>query len=123
MATQADVRRIAMGFPGVDQEPGWFSFGVVVKGKFKRFIWVWRERVEPKKPKVPNPGVLAVRVANLGQKSALLAADTKKFFTEDHYNGFPAVLVRLKAVKIGELRVLIEEALRCVTPPPRPTVR
>jgi hypothetical protein len=65
---------------------------------------------------VPNPGVLAVRVANLGQKDALIAAEPKKFFTEPHYNGFPAILVRLDAVTKSDLEVLLAEAWRCMAP-------
>jgi hypothetical protein len=89
MATQADVRRIALSFPGAVEVKGRFAFEVLNKGKLKGFVWVWNQRVEPKKPKVPNPGVIAVRVANLGQKDLLLAADPVKFFTEPHYNGYP----------------------------------
>ena len=37
---------------------------------------------------MPNPEVLAVRVASLAEKEELLAADPEKFFTEPHYNGF-----------------------------------
>jgi hypothetical protein len=116
MATQAQVRRIALSFPGVEERDGRFAFEVRNKGKLKGFAWVWNERVEPKKPKVPNPGVLAVRVANLGQKDLLLAAEPDKFFTEPHYNGFPAVLVRLKAVTVRDLEVLLADAWRCQAP-------
>jgi hypothetical protein len=116
MATQADVRRIAMALPNVEEGDDRFGFSVRVKDKAKGFAWVWMERVEPKKPRVANPGVLAVRVANLGQKEALLAAEPKKFFTEPHYNGFPAVLVRLEAVTPGDLEVLLAEAWRCQVP-------
>ncbi len=35
---------------------------------------------------------------------------------EPHYNGFPAVLVRLPAVKVRELKALITEAWRCQAP-------
>jgi hypothetical protein len=69
-----------------------------------------------KKPRVPNPGVIAVRVANEGQKNALLSADRAKLFTEPHYDGFPAVLVRLDAVTVADLKVLIAEAWRCQAP-------
>ena len=116
MATQANVRRIALSFPGVEEAADGFAFSVLNKGKPKGFVWVWRERVAPKKPRVPNPGVIAVRVANNGQKEALLLADPEKFFTEPHYNGFPAVLVRLDAVTSADLKVLIEEAWRCQAP-------
>jgi hypothetical protein len=60
--------------------------------------------------------VLAVRVADQMEKAALLAADSDKFFTEPHYNGFPAVLVRLPLVTEPELRQLITEAWRCQAP-------
>jgi hypothetical protein len=118
MATQADVRRIAMALPNVTEGQERFAFSVRVKDKEKGFAWVWMERVDPKKPRVPNPGVLAVRVANLGQKDALIAAEPKKFFTEPHYNGFPAVLVRLEKVNNRDLEVLLEEACRCLAAPP-----
>lgn len=116
MATQADVRRIALSFPAVEEADHRFAFSVPNKGKLKGFVWVWMERVVPKKPRVPNPGVIAVRVANEGQKSALLSADRAKFFTEPHYDGFPAVLVRLRAVTVKDLKVLIAEAWRCQAP-------
>ena len=116
MATQANVRRIALSLPGVEEAADRFAFSVANKGKLKGFVWVWMERVTPKKPRVPNPGVIAVRVANNGQKGALLSADPEKFFTEPHYNGFPAVLVRLDAVTVADLKVLIAEAWRCQAP-------
>src|SRR5229473_304999 len=74
------------------------------KGKLKGFVWVWMERLTPKKPRVPQPSVVAVRVASLADKDVLLALDPAKFFTEPHYNGFPAVLVRFPAVSARELR-------------------
>jgi hypothetical protein len=104
MATQADVRRIALSLPGVEEEPNLFAFGIRKKGKLKGFVWVWMERVDPKKPRVPQPKVIAVRVASLDDKEFLLGLDPEKFFTEPHYNGFPAVLVRLPAVATRELR-------------------
>ena len=116
MATQADVRRIALSLPAAEEADDRFAFSVPSKGKFKGFVWVWMERVAPKKPRVPNPGVIAVRVANEGQKNALLSADPAKFFTEPHYDGFPAVLVRLDAVTAKDLKVLIAEAWRCQAP-------
>jgi hypothetical protein len=62
--------------------------------------------------------VLAVRVASLAEKEEPLAADPEKFFTEPHYNGFPAVLVRLPAIDAGELAELITDAWRCRAPAP-----
>ena len=116
MATQAQARRIALALPGTVEAEDRFAFSVPNKGKLKGYAWVWMERIAPKKARVQNPRVIAVRVANLGQKSALLAADSKKFFTEPHYDGFPAVLVRLDAVTVADLKVLLAEAWRCQAP-------
>jgi hypothetical protein len=116
VASQADVRRIALSLPETEEGDGRFAFSVQNKGKSKGFAWVWMERVQPKTPRVANPAVLAVRVANLGQKEALIAAEPKKFFTEPHYNGFPAVLVRLAEVNVRELRMLLEDAWRSQAP-------
>lgn len=116
MATQADVRRIALAFPETEETKDRFAFSVRNKGKLKGFVWVWMERINPKKPRVPNPGVIAVRVANLVDKDLLISAEPAKFFTEPHYDGFPAVLVRLAAVKVADLRPLIADAWRCQAP-------
>jgi hypothetical protein len=116
MATERDVRRIALSLPAAEQERGRFAFSVRNKGKLKAFVWVWMERVDPKKPRVPNHGVIAVRVANGNEKERLLSADPAKFFTEPHYNGFPAVLVRLEAVSVADLKQLLTEAWRCQAP-------
>lgn len=116
MASQADVRRIALSLPGAVEAPGRFAFEVPNKGKMKGFVWVWMERVNPKKPRVPQPAVVAVRVANQYDKDFLLGLDRAKFFTEPHYAGFPAVLVRLPAVTVRELKPLITEAWRCQAP-------
>lgn len=116
MATQADVRRIALSFPETEEAENDFAFSVRNKGKAKGFVWVWKERVNPKKPRVPNHAVIAVRVANLAQRDSLLAADQTKFFTEPHYEGFPAILVRLAEVTVADLKVLLADGWRCMAP-------
>jgi hypothetical protein len=116
MADQEDVRRIALSLPATREASDHFGFSVLNKGKQKGFVWVWAERLEPKRPRVPNPQVVAVRVASRFDKEALLSADQEKFFTEPHYNGFPAVLVRLPAIDVGELEELIIDAWRCQAP-------
>jgi hypothetical protein len=116
VATRADVRRIAVSLLGAQEAEDSFAFSVTNKGKQKGFVWTWQERVHPKKPRVPNPGVIAVRVATLGQKDLLLSADPVSLFTEPHYNGYPAVLVRLESVSIADLELLISDAWRCQAP-------
>ena len=116
MATQADVRRLALSLPATEQVPGRFAFAVRHKGKMKAFVWVWMERVDPKKARVPEPRVIAARTATLEARELMIARDPAKFFTEPHYAGFPAVLVRLPAVTARELGPFITEAWRCQAP-------
>lgn len=116
MATLDDVRRIALALPETVESTDRFAVSVRNKGKLKGFVWVWLERTAPRQARVPRPDTVAVRVANLTEKEMLLSMDSEKFFTEPHYNNYPAVLVRLKAVKVRELRVLIEDAWRCQAP-------
>jgi hypothetical protein len=116
MADQDDVRRIALSLPQTIEAEDRFAFSVVHNGKQKGILWVWHQRVEPKKPRVPRPDVVAIRVANESEKETLLASDPDKFFTEPHYNGFPAVLVRLAAIERDELAELITDAWLCQAP-------
>ena len=59
-----------------------------------------------------NLSVIAVRVAGQADKDALLALDEAIFFTEPHYDGYPAVLVRLPAIDAGLLRAVLTDAWR-----------
>ena len=43
-------------------------------------------------------------------KDVLLASDPKVFFTTPHFDGYPAVLVRLEEIPVDELEELIVEA-------------
>jgi len=116
VADQQDVRRIALALPDATEAEDRFAFSVSNKGKHKGFVWAWNERIEPKKPRVPNPDVVAIRVADRFEKEALLATEDPKFFTEPHYNGFPAILVRLPLIDVSELEELIGDGWRAVAP-------
>jgi hypothetical protein len=116
VADQADVRRIAMALPETVEAEDGFAFSVLNKGRLKGIVWAWMERVEPRKPRVPRSDVVAVRVASQADKQLLLDANPEAFFTEPHYNGFPAVLVRLEAIGPDELKELITDAWRCQAP-------
>jgi hypothetical protein len=116
MATQADIRRIALSLPETSESKSDFAFSVMNKGKAKGFAWVWKERVNPKKPRIPNHTVLAIRVPSNLDKDMMIAAEPTKYFTEPHYAGFPAVLVRISEVSVREMRTLLEDGWRCLAP-------
>jgi hypothetical protein len=54
--------------------------------------------------------VLGVRVADEGVKQALVADDPAVYFTTPHFDGYPAVLVRLDQIGVPELEEVITEA-------------
>jgi len=116
MADLNDVQRIALSLPETILDDERIAFSVNNKGKRKGIAWVWMERVHPKQARVPNLSVLAIRVRNLAEKDMVLAARPGTLFTEPHYNGFSAVLVRLAAIDVDELEGLIRNAWRCQAP-------
>ena len=111
MASREDVQRLALALPEAVEE-GDSTFRV--DGKL--FAWPWMERLEPKKPRVANPDVIGVRVANEVEKQALIALDPEAFFTEPHYDGYPAVLVRLPAIELDLLEKVLADAWRTRAP-------
>jgi hypothetical protein len=46
----------------------------------------------------PEDPIVAVRVSDLGEKEAVLAQNSKGFFTMAHFDGYPAFLIELKQV-------------------------
>jgi hypothetical protein len=65
----------------------------------------------------PAGPILAVRVADLGEKEAVLGAQTKGFFTIPHFDGYPAVLIQLKLVTKRPLREAILDGWLACAPP------
>ncbi len=104
MATEEDVRTIALELPEVTEGTWYGTPGYKVKGK--GFL---RLRSE-------DEGGLVVFVSDLGEKEALLTSGSDAFFTTDHYNDSPIVLIHLSQITVGELRELITESWRKKAP-------
>jgi hypothetical protein len=99
VATEEDVRRIALALPETTEAPSYHgSPGFKVKGK--SFLRI-RSEAE---------GGLVCFVADLGEKEALLASDERAFFTTAHYDGHPTILVRIEEVGVDELTELITDS-------------
>ncbi len=69
-----------------------------------------RADIEALGDRVPKGPILAARVPHLGAKEALLSSAPDVYFTTPHFNGYPAVLVRLKRISVKELEELLVEA-------------
>ena len=114
MASFEDVRRIALSLPETTEALSWGNAHWRVKNK--GFVW---ERplnqsdhaaLEALGEQAPEGNLLGVRVADLGVREAMIADDPKLFFTIPHFDGFPAILVRLDLIGVPELEELIVEA-------------
>ena len=103
MATEDDVRRIALSLPATSERPTWGTPGFRVGDKLFARI---RE----------NPDALVLWRPSVEDRDALIAADPATFFTTDHYAGHASVLVRLAEVDAAELRELLVEAWLCRAP-------
>jgi hypothetical protein len=114
MATMADLDALALAMPQATKEvseDGRPSYSV--HGKMFCFHRSRRpDAVDPKTGERMHD-VLMFRVADLGVKELMLADDRRVFFTTPHFNGYPALLMRipdLGRIDREELRELIAEA-------------
>jgi hypothetical protein len=111
MADWDDVRRIALGLPQTNERPSrGHAFWRV---KDKGFVWERPLRASDLRAlgdAAPAGPILGARVEHLGAKEALLADDPEVFFTIPHFDGYPAVLVRLERISLDDLTELITEA-------------
>jgi hypothetical protein len=119
VVTVEDVSKIALELPGVVEDDRRGTLTWAVGGK--TFAW---ERPFSKADikrfgaaTPPEGPILAVRVEDLGEKEAVLAANRKAFFTIPHFDGFSAILIQLKvATKTSVKEALIDGWLACAPP-------
>jgi hypothetical protein len=114
MVDTEQLTMLALALPEVTggvSESGHFAYEIGGKG----LAWAYLARPAPKAKRVLVPGIVAVRCLS-ETKDLLLEAAPKKFFTDDHYRGYPAVLVRLAEIEAEELAGLLRQAWKIVAP-------
>ncbi len=105
MATEEDLRRIALALPGTEERAGYGgrpSFKVRGKG----FAGIWKDHAS-----------VALSVESPLERDAVVSGEPDKFFTTPHYGPDSArLLVRLAAIDADELAELVTESWRAVAP-------
>jgi hypothetical protein len=111
VATWNDVRRIALALPETSERVSRDLCQWRVHEKL--FVWerpLRRKEIEALGANAPDGPILGARVEHIIAKDALLADDPRVFFTTPHFDGYPAILLRLDRITIESLREVIIEA-------------
>ena len=113
-----DAARTALALPGASEgarhgNRTWFVAG-------KAFAWerpFSKADVRRFGDATPPAGpIFAVRVEDLGEKEAVLAANPKAFFTIPHFDGYAAVLIELREVGRRALKVALTDGWLACAP-------
>jgi hypothetical protein len=97
-----DVKEIAEEFPGVVEDTHYGTRALKVKGQM--FV------------RLKEDGETLVVRCDMISRDMMLTAEPKLFYITDHYKNFPAILLRLNAVRVKRLREIVEDAWRFRAP-------
>lgn len=111
MATWDDVRRLALALPETSEamSRGLRNWRV----RDRAFVWerpLRKADLQALGDAAPTGPILGAQVEHLVAKDALLAHDPDVFFTTPHFDGYPAVLIRLDAIAVPDLEEAVVEA-------------
>jgi hypothetical protein len=111
VATWDDVRRLALALPDTSEDTSHRNIAWRVRKK----LFVWERPLRPADIRAlgdaaPDGPILGARTEHLLAKEAILADDPEVYFTTPHFDGYPAVLVRLERIGLRELEELIVDA-------------
>lgn len=101
--TKAQVKKIALGFPGALEKP---SYGQPAFFIEKKFFTRLREK----------DASIVMRVGSIEQRDMMLELDPDTYFITDHYRDWPGLLVRIAKITPTELKVMLERRWREIAP-------
>jgi len=111
MATWDDVRRLALELPGTSEGVSRGNATWVVRKKL--FVWerpLLGTELKALGDTAPQGAILGARVEHLAAKEAMLADPSGVFFTTPHFDGYPAILVKLDEITVAGLEEVVVEA-------------
>jgi hypothetical protein len=116
MATLDDVRRRALELPATSETIEGHRGGASWRTTNGSFVWERGPSATDLRDLAlagrawPDGEVVGLRTDGLEAKEELLAAYPAEFFSIPHFDGYPAVLVRLESIDLGLLREVITDA-------------
>src|SRR5436190_23785867 len=108
MATWDDVRRLALALPASEEDTRWGTAAWRVRTKV--FVWerpLRQSDISALGDAAPQGPILGARVEHEVAKQALLADSSGAYFTTPHFDGYPAVPVKLDQIGLEDLEELI----------------
>jgi hypothetical protein len=112
LADWEDVSRLALALPEAQEGS---TYGGKRAWTVRKKMFVWERPLRKSDLKAlgddaPEGPILGAKVEHLIAKEALLADDPGVFFTTPHFDGYPAVLVRLPEIGVELLQEVVTEA-------------
>ncbi len=103
MVTEEDTRRVALSLPGSVEKP----YNQLPSFRVRGALFLRLHEL---------PDAFFIRCAGLEDRDELLKARPGTFFITPNYDGYPAVLVRLSRIDLGEMTELVTESWRLCAP-------
>jgi hypothetical protein len=109
--TWDDVRELALALPETTEAIS----RDLLQWRVRDELFVWERPLrradrEALGADAPDGPILGARVEHEGAKQALIADDPAVFFTTPHFDGYPAILLRLDRISAEDLREVVVEA-------------
>ena len=101
--TKADLKKIALAFPGAKEETSYGQPAFKIEKKF-----FTRLRSE-------DDSIVWI-VDSIDERDSLLEMDPKTYFITDHYKNYPSVLVRISQIDKAMLKKMLERRWRAIAP-------